>query len=715
MADSSQPQKQHVVGQDAGITHANRAGDKQVPYPPDRPGVVIFLHGVNDPGGNYDHIELGMCEGLNERLSRKDLMPGEYGAAFNAAKDLTYKDPTFDRVKDIKYDPDTYLYQRTEITEGPKKTNSMFIPFYWGYRAAPDEIKGGDKNPTTLRGQYQDINGNRLSKHFAKGGGMFNNATTNIPAMFDHGWYGNPVNDIAGAMMSDYQYSSDSPSRHYYVLAAQRLAMLVHEIRRVDPGETITIMAHSQGTVITLLAQAFLAETNKEPCADCVIMVDSPYSLTEPSVAQVAQPSATPYTLRGKLNTLINIVQAVTTTPNKNPNLDELEPANPLHGGRTGKGWSQKQATRLDKDGSTHVFAERDNRGKVYLYFCPEDTTVGLMTIKGIGTYGVPDTVEEQWAGKHSTAATVAGALFGGPVGGYFGNKAAANKKTWPAMDTLQHHRFFQRLWSKGGNMKDGKPPLVGKPLPDCIEYLDDGGAGQSKNRLINAEPLIPPYKPNLYGDEGITGDATHAGYDKPDYVSRDTLLGNPNAVKTIHSVPINDLPPSLLGAGYEKIIAWFNSKSPDPEDHTDNVSVSSGGALTYYRGETPNEIRQRLEKKDKKSWDQNSYHSAILRDPDNIRRVAAMDAAIGQAKSLDDPDMRNLLIAISDWKMDAAAFQAIKNNPYYEPRLDQSSKGLIEACFHYYTKGKFPDTLVPKTPPKMVDAETFRDREKRQ
>lgn len=40
----------HVVGQGAAVTHANRAGDRSVLLPGDLPGIVIFIHGVNDPG-----------------------------------------------------------------------------------------------------------------------------------------------------------------------------------------------------------------------------------------------------------------------------------------------------------------------------------------------------------------------------------------------------------------------------------------------------------------------------------------------------------------------------------------------------------------------------------------------------------------------------------------------------------------------------------------
>ncbi|WP_432418128.1 effector protein Tle3 domain-containing protein [Burkholderia latens] len=172
------------------------------------------------------------------------------------------------------------------------------------------------------------------------------------------------------------------------------------------------------------------------------------------------------------------------------------------------------------------------------------------------------------------------------------------------------------------------------------------------------------------------------------------------------------DVPKDVFDGGYQKVLAWFNSQSPDPEDHTDSVWLSDGGKLTYHRLETPNEVRSRLEKRDAKSWDKNSYHSAVLRDSDNIRRVAAMDVAIGQAKSLDDPNVRNLFIAIADWKIDSKGMDAIENNPYYSS-LDDSSKSLVKGNFFYYTQGKFPSSLVPTKPPKMVDAETYKDRAK--
>ena len=52
---------------------------RNMEVPADLPGVVIFLHGVNDPGASYESVETGLCQGVNERLDRPDLKAGRYG------------------------------------------------------------------------------------------------------------------------------------------------------------------------------------------------------------------------------------------------------------------------------------------------------------------------------------------------------------------------------------------------------------------------------------------------------------------------------------------------------------------------------------------------------------------------------------------------------------------------------------------------------------
>lgn len=45
-------------------------------------------------------------------------------------------------------------------------------------------------------------------------------------------------------------------------------------------------------------------------------------------------------------------------------------------------------------DGERLSFDERDNRGSVYLYFTPQDQTVGLANVQGIGWRGIAEQVK---------------------------------------------------------------------------------------------------------------------------------------------------------------------------------------------------------------------------------------------------------------------------------------------------------------------------------
>jgi hypothetical protein len=243
----------------------NRGNDRPIAVPRDHPGVVIFLHGVNDPGASYESVETGLCQGVNERLDRPDLKAGGYGAEYSAAQGLP-REQWGDEEKRIIDDPDTYLYRRD--TADPN-TRSLFIPFYWGYRAEPGEIKR-DKNgdPAKRRDQYQDRFDNRLDRHFGKGGGFFANATNNLLEMYAKGYASLVERHIAQTQLKNTEYLGNGPHRRYFAMAATRLAMLIGEIRRVSPNETITVMAHSQGTLITLLAMpCWSTEASAAPTA----------------------------------------------------------------------------------------------------------------------------------------------------------------------------------------------------------------------------------------------------------------------------------------------------------------------------------------------------------------------------------------------------------------------------------------------------------------
>ena len=54
------------------------APEVRVPMPRPMPGIIILVHGVNDIGEAYATQARGLCEGLNIRLGRKDLAPGDW-------------------------------------------------------------------------------------------------------------------------------------------------------------------------------------------------------------------------------------------------------------------------------------------------------------------------------------------------------------------------------------------------------------------------------------------------------------------------------------------------------------------------------------------------------------------------------------------------------------------------------------------------------------
>ncbi|HEF4732132.1 DUF3274 domain-containing protein [Burkholderia multivorans] len=730
MAETNNDYRVHAQG--AGVTISDRPNARNVQLPGDLPGIVIFIHGVNDPGAVYSVVEQGLCQGLNERLSRADLKAGSYGSAYRAAAKKPKNDRSINDTRILK-DPDMYLYQRAEI---PDTTKSFFIPFYWGLRADNRDIAklnnpgiiesrvADDRGNLMTRGQYQDVNGNRLDAHFAKAGGFFANATNNIPQMYGRGfepdWKTRRV--MHNALAGNSVYAGKAPDRRYFVLAATRLANLIKTIRTIQPKElalahgidpqheTITVMGHSQGTIITLLAQAILKQQGQR-CVDCIIMVDTPYSLyaTEDDGNQTGH---------GKLKTLVDIVNEVTSKPHTVPDLADLLITAERSSGRTGANWSKTSGKRLDRTGKSWItFDERDNRGKVYLYFCPEDTVVGLKKVHGIGTFGVPDEVPADGA-------------------------ASKHGKTMPAMTTLASKRFFQRMWTRleRDHNFDGKykKVLVGTaparvPVREQFQRLSPGpdtdvitnialqsSFKRNDIRFINGEELKPPCEPDLYGGEikkggQRPGHADVAGMMTPDDVTKNVALGNQYASFQWIDVDTTRNP----FASTESYKAAFN-KGKAIDDQSQNWRVAPNTSATsiiknallpivppqylIQREQTPNEARLYMQQ-EPDAREPNNYHSGVLHSTENHRWVTAMDVAIGQAVTLDDPVWRELLILMADWKITSEKLTKIQKNVNHD-RLDQKTKDFIQACSDYYMYGTFPDAHVSTTMPPLVTSE---------
>lgn len=698
-----------VIARSDAITLPNRPGPRTLEVPHDLPGIVIFIHGVNDPGASYSRVEAGLCQGLNERLDLNGaLKPGSYGESYRQAKALM---DTRDRrrVADVLYDPDTYLYERKEAGN----TNSVFIPFYWGYRADNREIaRDANNDPLRVRSQYQDLQGNRLDANFAKGGGFFSNATNNIVDMYQKGFEAPLMGGIVtrNNLGGNDVFIGDCPPRRYFVLAAERLAMLISTIRTIQPmphaaaagmlpeHDTITVMGHSQGTLITLLAQAILAR-DKQRYADCIIMVDSPYNL--------ATATGTTQSVHARLKTFVDIVNEVTREKDYSiPTLaDMLLQHERDPSVRAGPRWTPARGQRPGKDGGDWIsFEERDNRRKVYLYFCPEDTVVALDSVQGIGTFGVPDHLA--------------------------GDRPMPASELPPVMNILKDMRFYQRMWTRMLRPRPGQnglhPVLVGHapgryPIREDNERSTVGPEGgfdmvvnpmvytahkQRDIRLLNGEALNPPHEPDLYGGEVVrggpgAGNADRAGLLTPDDVSKNVALGNRHAsfrwIKVTTSISEDTAPHKNR----------FNANNTDLHDRAENWRAIRNGDSQYViqREETPNEARTRMET-DPSVRTKNNYHSGVLNSTENHRWVTAMDVAVGQAVTLDDPEWRKVLLFMGQWRLSARVMTEFSKCNNFK-RLPARALALINASAQYYQNGLFPEeSLVPlqKMPSLVTD-----------
>ncbi|WP_157266003.1 T6SS effector phospholipase Tle3 domain-containing protein [Azohydromonas aeria] len=380
------PKEPYDKGTGQGLSQCKPERDQPVYVRPELPGAVIVIHGVNDVGTAYGEVEAGLCEGLNRRLDQRGLIrPAQY-RTFTAQ----------DRDK-LEEDPDAVFFKRQPTPD----SYSPVIPFYWGFREKAGKTIEGKDLP---HGQNTDRWGNRLDKDYSKGGGPFANATGTLPDMWNKGTVNSATSEWASR--DPLRPLLSAPGRLYMVLAAQRLAALVSMIRDYHPDDTVSLVAHSQGCMLSLLAQAFLAQRGLRP-ADALVLTHPPYSLEakldlhikllvkpdkvdaaddrmSPSKDKDGKPSADQpdrygflegrQTLHARLQTLANIVELVATRRGAAPAFEALK----RHPGDiVGAKWEPT--------------GDRDNRGKVYLYFCPEDMTVALKNVKGIGWQGVPE------------------------------------------------------------------------------------------------------------------------------------------------------------------------------------------------------------------------------------------------------------------------------------------------------------------------------------
>ncbi|WP_342706044.1 DUF3274 domain-containing protein [Burkholderia arboris] len=715
-----------VVGEKKAVTQSNLPKDAHTPVDVEHrfPCTTILIHGVNDLGTDFGTVEGGLCEGLKDRLGRPDLKGAEYMQGRMAHDDPNKKPVT---AADLMKNLDDVLYRRQETAD----TRSPLIPFYWGVRANKDELPK-DANKQTVNGQYVDKFGNRLDVHRAKGGGFFANATTDIPGMFNSHFMGGKLTATLNYASGDPTHPLlEAPSRHYMVLAAVRLAALIRQIRIINPDETVNIIAHSQGTLISLLAQAFLINgLNPNACsvgdrpADTLILIDSPFTLEQEFAERFGQTGDAQQTTYARTKTLANLTQLVAQAKHSTPTLDKLSATDGQgkvvrdNFGITGPKWGPEHATRLtgpqDVVGNaTLAFAERDNRGKVYLYFCPEDSTVAMTGINGMGASGLSD--------SRSVTASRDGAK--------------------PEIVRLLSDSFRQRVFTR--RLRNGQPVRVGNaPGPFTLREKGESAHGTSgviethgkradipvgTVRTINGEALPPPFPPEMQANviDGtqrtpLDGSASEVepGQQALDQLEAETVLSTDGGPGTLQKLPLQTIDWPGFGIGSQipdrgAVETRLNTGKGDPDDRCRVLQVTGSfplqpGKLQIVRQETPNEAKVRIMNTFRSP---DSYHSAVMSGRRNHRCATAFDVAIGQGRAIDDPDWANLLRGIADWRLSLKKLKNIAESQYNQ--LDSTTREIVEANCKYYDSGTFPAPhLVPVTPPPQVVSEIYQQQQ---
>ncbi|KWD79941.1 effector protein Tle3 domain-containing protein [Burkholderia ubonensis] len=698
-----------VVGERQAILNSNRPQNASVNTDVQNrfPCTTILIHGVNDLGTDFGTVEGGLCEGLNDRLGRTDFKGAEYSHGRMA------NDRSKVSVADMMKNMDDVIYRRQESED----TKSPLIPFYWGLRVGKEDLPK-DANQQTVNGQYVDRFGNRLDEHRARNGGFFANATNNIPDMFDSNFKGGLGTKILDWKQGDPTHPlREAENRHYMVLAARRLAALVRQIRLIDPDGTVNIIAHSQGTLISLLAQAYLVEgLAPNSCgpadrpADTLVLIDSPYSLSEEFMDRLLQRGDLQQTAYARAKTLANLAGHVASGKHATPALDQLKyvPGQDNFG-IVGPTWDPTQATRLGGSQGSEcvVFAERDNRGKVYMYFCPEDATVGLRGVNGMGCSGLPEAIDVRAA----------------PAG------------SKPEKVSLLSAAFRQRVFTR--RLREGKPVQVGTP-PGLFTMREDGETSHGlpsgftswvksatisvgTERNINGEALTPPFDPEMEGNV-LPGTETtplskknhgeHApGKQSIDQLEAEIALSTNSGAGALQQLPAQtiDWPTSedgKLPAPGEVEASLNAGKEPDDQCKVGRVMSTvppSPGQIIVYRQETLNEAKVRLMNTHEA---ESSYHSAVMSGRRNHRCATAFDVSVGQARAMDDPDWATLLRAVADWRTSMSKIDKLTKD---HTNLDEQTLRIVKANCEYYAQGEFPsEDVIPKAFPPGVVSETI-------
>jgi pimeloyl-ACP methyl ester carboxylesterase len=681
-----------------------------VPIP--LPNIVILVHGVNDAGEAYSAQEQGICAGLNHRLNRSQTeQPDDKGDLRGADYNIPPPNPP------LVPDPDAVFYRRKN--EGAV---SPVIPFYWGFREEEEMLQ-----KDLWHGQWTDRFGTRVDKNGAKEGGPFANASNNLNAFWGHGFTGQVMNStfIANKGSTPLHDLREAMPRYYMLLAGKRLAMLIRLIKAQEKYKdcAVNLVCHSQGGMLALLAHAILQDEAPSIAADTVILQNPPYSLEEPEMERSdGVLEDLQQTTQSRVTTLANLVNYIGKSRVTAPSLHEVNDKYSLCTGLYGPHWQAgagaKQWIAVDGKSQECRFTERDNRGKIYLYFCPYDATVALRNVQGIGWKGVPEVMDAE-TGAISPA----------------DDKPIFNKID--VLSQLDGSAFRQRVFTE--RKVDGKPELVGtaphqyKLRSSLFESSPTGGLASESiavgtERLINGEELNPPLLPNLRLGEDAKGhlqvgpiDAMIALASKKDNKARKTVSmpddrqGGRQGMFPLTPAEIEHFEGKLEGQRP-------STTAQDKDKRLRIIEAEKQGKWINitHSTETIDEARVRWQR----DTDENSHHSAIPANALHAERVTAYDLSLGAPLPQKPADAAFMAYfrAVADWRIDweemrqSTSQEDIKLLALLSAEKSAEFQRLIHATNLYYLTGKLPESIakagqVTMLAPTSLVSQTRKDR----
>ncbi|WP_029593259.1 effector protein Tle3 domain-containing protein [Franconibacter pulveris] len=626
----------------------------RVGVPRPMPGIVILVHGVNDVGEAYQNQEKGILAGLGKRLGRTDFYAHEWRDYRITRPGRSPIIPFYWGYKPVTH-ADYVADQKRYRDEVGKLKDQAHLP-YDTYQEDNGDKKADLGNDGKGAFKYQNDNfGNALDANFAKGGGTFANATTNIPDMLGPGAGGFGV--AAAGFLSLHANSGDfthpifnNPHRIYQFFAAQRLADLIIQIRS-EPTTTkdvINVVAHSQGTIITMLANMLVKQAGYES-VNCVILNHSPYSL-ESRVAENIQPGYQ-QTDAARQKTFKNFCSLMYTQWKGGGKLDEDELLT-LEASCTLRKPSDNPLRADDRYG-------RNNNGKVYNYFCPNDGVVSLGNVQGFGWRGIPQKIAD-------------------------------------GIPNLFQRVFYQH--GEVGKAPDTKPfELPQRKEGDAKYSFLPNASYRAHDVVVNGEELPEPFIFKLQGQDNHpdndpkTSDKPYTYYIDPDspdaYIS---YSAKASAIKRTDSA-------MYMLNSYQRI-SWKPGHVLTPDElkvesldrgHTVIHGEVTGSKDYPVLSITWLKTREELEK-EWRNTDPVSYsqHSSIVMSEFAPSHAMAFDLAIGQCKSFDYKAGKfwEGLLHRADWRDPQNGFPAAKE--YYRTGKldDQQTKWFMNK----------PDGILP-------------------